>query len=278
MHGTFSQESVSIKVPATDAAHTRVRRFFTANMKFFKKLSACVAEYDEKQNFTCDVCGREVFGGERICAKCAALLPRNNGAVCPFCGRKVKEEGVCLECKEKPLSTEKARSVFTHEGEAAALVLRFKNGKKYLFRTLCDVLLPVYEREFADADGFVCVPMTEKAMKKRGYNQSRLLAEELARRTGKPFFDVSVKIRESAPQKSLGRREREKNLEGCFRVQDRAAIKGKTLVLVDDTLTTGATSSELADCLLRAGAKKVFLLTVTSAEKKDPFGIPPKKE
>ncbi|MGN1077967.1 MAG: ComF family protein [Candidatus Gallimonas sp.] len=247
-------------------------------MKFFEKLSARIAEYDEKNNFTCDVCGREVFGGERICLKCASLLPWNNGAVCPFCGRKVREEGGCLECKEKPLRTEKARSVFTHEGEAAALVLRFKSGKKYLFRTLCDLLLPVYEREFAEADGFVFVPMTDKALKKRGYNQSRLLAEELARRTGKPFLDVSVKTRESAPQKTLGRREREKNLEGCFRVTDRAAVKGKTLLLADDTLTTGATSSELADRLLRAGAKKVFLLTVTSAEKKEPFGIPPKKE
>ncbi|HJA95864.1 MAG TPA: ComF family protein, partial [Firmicutes bacterium] len=161
-------------------------------------------------------------------------------------------------------AVEKARSAFVHEGEAAALVLRFKKGSKYLFRTLCDFLMPLLEREFADADSLTFVPMTKRARRKRGYNQSRLLAEELSRRSGKQFLDAAEKRRETSMQKSLGRREREKNLKGCFRVTDKGAVRGKRIVIVDDTFTTGSTVSELARALLHAGAECVYALTVTS--------------
>lgn len=247
-------------------------------MKLFRRIAEQIDRYDDVHNYTCDVCGREVFGGERICAECRGALPWNNQTFCPFCGRKVLEAGACLECKEKPLVTDKARSAFTHEGEAMRLVHRYKNGAKYLRRTLYEAMFPVYEREFGDAEAFVFVPMTEKSEKKRGYNQSRLLAEEFARKTGKPVLDVTEKRRESAQQKSLGRQERAKNLEGCFHVNDRAAVKDKILLILDDTMTTGATSSELATVLKRAGAKKVYLLTATSVQKKDPFGKPPKPD
>ena len=124
--------------------------------------------------------------------------------------------------------------------------------------------MPLLEREFADADSLAFVPMTKRARRKRGYNQSRLLAEELSRRSGKQFLDAAEKRRETSMQKSLGRREREKNLKGCFRVTDKGAVRGKRIVIVDDTFTTGSTVSELARTLLHAGAERVYALTVTS--------------
>ena len=233
-------------------------------IKFFSKIADWLRRYDETHNFTCDVCGREVFAGERVCAACRKTLPFNDRLICPYCGRRVREAGVCLECKQSRPAVEKARSAFVHEGEAAALVLRFKKGSKYLFRTLCDFLTPLLEREFADADSLTFVPMTKRARRKRGYNQSRLLAEELSRRSGKQFLDAAEKRRETSMQKSLGRREREKNLKGCFRVTDKSAVRGKHIVIVDDTFTTGSTVSELARALLHAGAERVYALTVTS--------------
>lgn len=174
-------------------------------MNFFAMLAERLRRYDDAHNFTCDICGREVFGNERICSRCAPLLPWNNGTVCPLCGRKIKEEGVCLECKQKPLGAEKARSVFTYEGEAARLVIRFKRGAKYLYRTLCEQALPLLEREFSEAEAITFVPMTKKAQRKRGYNQSELLAKELARRSGKPFLECAVKKAETQSQKQIGR-------------------------------------------------------------------------
>ena len=247
-------------------------------MNLFRKISEAVRKYDDAYNFTCDICGREVFENERVCAPCKKALPWNNAHFCPFCGRKVGEAGACLECKQKPLGVEKARSAFTHEGEAMRLVLRFKRGEKYLYRTLTELSVSVFEREFPDADAVTFVPMTEKSQKKRGYNQSRLLAEEFARRSGKVFLDAVVKKRETSAQKTLGREEREKNLEGCFSVTDKSAVKGKRVVILDDTLTTGATVSELAAALKKAGAKTVYAFTFTSVTHKNPFGKPPESK
>ncbi|MDE5548532.1 MAG: ComF family protein, partial [Clostridia bacterium] len=226
-------------------------------MNFFRKLWEKIKKYDDGHNFTCDICGREVFENERVCAQCQRELPWNDGFVCPICGRKVGEEGVCLECKQKPVGVDMARSAFTHEGEAARLVIRFKKGNRYLYRALAELMLPLLQKEFLSVDALTFVPMTARAAKKRGYNQSRLLAEELAARCGKPVLYAAKKRRESKQQKTLGRTEREKNLVGCFHVTDRKAVKGKSILIIDDTFTTGSTVSALSDAFNRAGATSV---------------------
>ncbi len=238
---------------------------------FFTKLKSALGRYEREHNFTCDICGREVFENERVCADCCRRLPHNT-LFCPLCGRKVGEAGLCLDCKQKSLVVKKARSCFLHEGEAARLVVRFKRGQKYLFRTLCDFLLPLMQREFSEADALTFVPMTEKAEKARGYNQSYLLAEELSRRSGIELLSPAVKRRETAAQKFLGRADRAENLKGCFHIHDRKCVRGRRILIVDDTLTTGATCDELAGALLRADAAEVYMITVTSVPKKDPFG------
>jgi len=240
--------------------------------EIWQKLKDRVRKYDDEHNFTCDICGREVFENERVCNKCRSELPWNDEIFCPLCGRKAKEPGICLECKQKPPEFDRARSSFTHEGEAARLVVRFKRGQKYLYRTLCDVLQPLLEREFPDSDAVTFVPMTARAEKARGYNQSELLAEELCRRCGKELLKAVEKTRDTDAQKTLGKQEREKNLSGCFHVYNRKAVKGKKMVIVDDTMTTGSTANELAATLFRAGARDVNVLTVTSVQNKNIFG------
>lgn len=243
--------------------------------EIWQKIKARVKKYDDEHNFTCDICGREVFENERICKQCYARLPWNDEVVCPLCGRKEKEAGICLECKRKPPEFDRARSCFTHEGEAARLVVQFKRGKQFLYRTLCDCLEPLMEREFPEADAVTFVPMAEHAERARGYNQSKLLAEELARRSGKELLSAVEKKRETNAQKTLSRKEREENLSGCFHVTDRKAFKDKKIVIVDDTMTTGSTADELARTLFRAGARDVFVLTATSVQDRTPYGKKP---
>lgn len=242
-------------------------------MNLIRFLQEQISRYDDTHNFTCDNCGREVFDGKRLCGVCKDELPYNNGTVCPLCGRRVRESGVCLECKQKPLGTKKARSVWLHEGDAARLVRLFKSGSKYLYRLFAEELAPLVVREFESADALTFVPMTKRAERQRGYNQTRLIAEELAKRTGKEFISAAEKKRETADQRELTRGEREENMKGAFRVTDRGAVKGKRILIVDDTLTTGATAGALAHVLKKAGAAAVYLVTVTSVEKKEPFGI-----
>ena len=241
-------------------------------IKWIKTIKEKIARYDDTHNFTCDNCGGEVFDGRRLCKTCKAELPYNNGHVCPFCGRRVKEPGTCLDCKKKPLQVEKARSLFLYEGDAAMLIRSFKSGKKYLYRTFTEELLPVVEREFSDVDLITYVPMTKRAQRKRGYNQAKLLAEGLAKATGKELLCSVEKKRETADQRELTRTEREENMRNVFTVTDREQVKGKRVLIADDTLTTGATAGALSEALKKAGAAAVYLVTVASVEKQAPFG------
>ena len=235
-------------------------------IKFFSKIADWLRRYDDAHNFTCDICGREVFGGERVCAACAGALPFKRGHICPFCGRRVSEPGVCIECKDHRPAVGRARSCFVHEGDAAALVLRFKRGERYLVHALAEDLAPLLEREFSDCDALTFVPMTKRAERARGYNQSKLLAAELSRRTGRELLDVAEKRRETKAQKTLGRAAREANLKGAFHLVHRREVKGRRILIVDDTMTTGATAGELASLFYRAGAGWVGLITFTSVE------------
>ncbi len=223
------------------------------------------------KNYTCDICGREVFSGERVCEACRAALPAI-ALCCPLCGRRVKEAGICLECKRSPLTVDTARSGYTHEGEAARLVVRFKRGSKYLYRTLAELSLPRFLEAFPQADALCYIPMTPAAEKKRGYNQARLFAEELSRRTGLPVIHAE-KTRETGAQKELGRDARQENLKNAYRLTEKGAAKGKCVVIVDDTMTTGATVCEMGRVLRKAGAARVCAFTFTSVEDKHPFGL-----
>ena len=216
-------------------------------------------------NFTCDVCGREVFSGERICAACAKTLPWNNGLTCPLCGKKVLEKGVCVDCKGSPPKFDGARSALLHDGGAVRLITRFKCGEIYLVKVLTEMLMPLLSA-FPNADSFAFVPMTKKAEKMRGYNQSRILAGELAQESGLELLEGIEKIRETDAQKLLCGEARENNLKDCFRLSDNERVKGRKIILVDDTFTTGATANEISALLKRKGAAKVFLLTVTSVQ------------
>lgn len=239
-------------------------------MGWRERAAAWLKHYERTHNFTCDVCRREVFAGERICASCRGALPFIR-VRCPVCGRRVKEEGVCAACKRSRPVVRAARSALVHEGDAARLVRRFKQGERYLAVTLARLIAPLAE-EFAGTHALVPVPMTERARRRRGYDQSLLLAQEVSALSGIPLLCAVQKRRETSAQKTLGRQERAKNLEGCFSVADRGSVRGKKLLIVDDTYTTGATADELASVLLRAGAAEVNVLTVTSVEDRAPFG------
>ena len=214
---------------------------------------------------TCDVCGRETFDGKNICPKCAKELHENDGAVCPICGRKTQTHAVCLECKKDPPSYDRAVSALVYEGSAVALVLAFKKNKPYLKDYFASLLAPKC-MEFAAADGVCFIPMTKKDERRRGYNQAELLARELAKRLSIPLVPALEKVRRTGEQKTLSKKERRDNLKGCFKAA--AEVKGKSLILVDDVLTTGATAEEAAKTLKKKGAEHVYFATVASVENK----------
>ena len=117
-------------------------------------------------------------------------------------------------------------------------------------------------------DGVCFTPMTKKAEKERGYNQSRLLAKGLAYNLGIPVNDCLEKIKTTEKQHTLTGQERKANLKGSVSVRTSAEVEGKVLLLCDDIKTTGATLSECADALMKAGAKDVYCICIALADYK----------
>jgi len=230
-----------------------------AVVKFFKK-------YFFQPKWRCLLCGEEIFNGEYFCDKCKAELPKNDGAICGHCGRKVVSfEPYCTTCKGIIVALDKCRSAFSYEKPISTLIKRAKYGNhRYIIEYFAEELSFLYLKNYFNADGIVYIPMTKKAERKRGYNQGKILAKKLSERVGTPVLECVEKVKETKRQATLNRTERLKNLEGAFRVIDKKSVKDKTILIVDDVTTTGATAEAIAVRLKKSGAKTVYLLTVAS--------------
>lgn len=217
------------------------------------------------QNITCDICGAEIFDGGHFCNKCAPAVIFNDKTVCPVCGRKTARAEICIDCKAEAPLYKKGASALVYSGGGAALVLKFKNGAKYL-KTYLGELMAEKAKTLPKCDAVTYVPITKRRKRTRGYNQGELLAAEVAERLNIPLVHALKKKRDTDEQKSLSKSDRLKNLKGCFDYADRAAVKDKNILLVDDVLTTGATAEEVCRKLLSAGARAVYFVTAASVE------------
>ena len=112
------------------------------------------------------------------------------------------------------------------------------------------------------------MPLHWKKRWSRGYNQSELLAKEIARVWGVPVKGVVRRVKDTAPQAGLSNSKRRLNVRGAFRLRDGANVKGLRVLLVDDVLTTGATASACAGVLKRAGAKRVAVAAVARTDRR----------
>lgn len=213
---------------------------------------------------TCDVCGEELVADTRyrLCSECVEKLPFVGEHRCLSCGMPLKDESdYCNRCQYEKFAFVKNRSPLTYDGETKKLIYSLKFGKKkYIAETLGALMADEFLKSGMQADIIVFVPMTEKEEKKRGFNQSELLAYEVGGRLNVPVLPALVKIKDTSAQKELHGKERAKNLEGAFACAFEQ-VKGRRLLIVDDIFTTGATANECAKVLLKAGAREVNVLT-----------------
>lgn len=237
------------------------------------------------RKLTCNFCGREVFGDVAVCEYCKNSLPYNDGFCCFRCGRKTPiATEACESCSGREWFVDKARSAFNYDKPVSYAIHRFKydNGR-FLGEFFAEYLYPLYMKDFPACDCVIPVPISKERMKDRGFNQSELLAKGVSEKTGIPLYsDVVYKSKETERQVGLNARERMINLAGSFSVKNGNKIKGKTALLIDDVLTTGATSNYIAKILKKHGAEEVYLLTIASTGRKEriktPDGVVGEKE
>lgn len=190
----------------------------------------------------------------------------NDKNTCPVCGRKTFRPEICMECKSKPPLFKKAVSAFVYEKGVTVLISKFKKDKPYLKNYFAEKLAECLVG-FPEIDCIVYVPVTPLSAIKRGYNQSRLLAAALSKRIQTPVIYGAIKIvKKTRVQKGLTGKKRIENVKGAFKIKKRKEINGKSVLLVDDVMTTGATVNEISRVLLKAGAAKVYVATVASVE------------
>ena len=242
-------------------------------MKILSKIKGFLRKYFFNPTWRCLVCGKEVFEKERFCDECKKMLPYNDGPTCAHCGRRtIAFTEYCSTCKNILVDLDKCRSAFSYEYPMSKLIKDAKyNNARYLIEFFAEQLSLVYFQNYFNADYLLYVPMTEKALKKRGYNQSQILANKLSSLIKVNVIECVSKVKETERQATLSRVERMKNLENAFKVVDKKAIKDKTLLLIDDVTTTGATAQAIASRLKKAGAKSVNLLTVCSTPPIDKY-------
>jgi len=212
--------------------------------------------------------------GRHLCSRCFATLPYHEaGGACRVCGglvaARTDHDFVCEACTSDPPAYAFARSAVLYEDPIDRLVQDFKFRKStWLLDDLVDLLEGAVRAklEFPAVDVVVPVPLHPSRERTRGYNQSALLATALAARLNRRADSRSLlRIVDTEHQARLSGEERRHNLDGAFAVPDPRYIRGRTVLLVDDVMTTGATLSECARVLCRAGASRVWCATVARA-------------
>ena len=127
------------------------------------------------------------------------------------------------------------------------------------------LILEIINNQSINADVICYVPMTKKAIRKRGFNQCEIMARNISYNTDIPISNCVIKSKHTKEQKTLSKDERKSNIKGVFNIKSSKDIKDKHVILIDDVVTTGATVDECKNILLKYGANKITVLTIAKS-------------
>jgi len=210
---------------------------------------------------TCIGCGKI---GDFICASCSKKMSRILPPLCLRCGRPESSGTYCSECWGIKSSLDGIRSVFIFDGIVRQAVheLKYRNVQA-MSGCLAGFMYLYFQENGLNGDVLVPVPLHEKRLRERGYNQSRLLADQLsALICVEVNAELLKRIRNTGAQaRSNSVYERKANMENTF-ICDSSGMEGKNAIVVDDVCTSGATLESCATALKSAGAAHVLGFTL----------------
>lgn len=213
----------------------------------------------------CPLCskGADNHATAPVCSACWEKIIPVTRSMCRICGRPLRSEHahICGDCLKDTVPFEKMQSFGIYEGTLRIVINLFKyHGIRRLARPLSEIILKM---NIPNIDIVIPVPLHVKRLKERGFNQSALLARYIAHRIGARLdLDSLMRIRLTRPQVGLSASERIRNIKGAFKVVREKFIANRDILLIDDVITTGSTMKECALALIRAGASKVYCISL----------------
>jgi ComF family protein len=211
----------------------------------------------------CAGCGTIVEDMHSFCADCWTKIEFLGENGCFICGLPLEatELDQCAVCAAQPPLLARTRAAVAYDDLSRGLAIRLKYGRKVaIARTMARYMAPLISH--SDEIVLVPVPLHRSRLWWRGFNQSALVARELSRRLSLEHDPFALRRIKRTPRlKGMSPAQRRKAVSGAFKIADQAAVAGKTIVLVDDVLTTGSTANACARVLTKAGAKRVELIS-----------------
>lgn len=211
----------------------------------------------------CAGCGVIIDDVHGFCGECWTKVDFLGAGGCVTCGLPLEatEASQCGACLADPPIIARTRAAVAYGDIARSLAIRLKYGRKVaLARTMARFMAPLIDERGEDRL-LVPVPLHRWRLWGRGFNQSALIGRALSRRLDvahDPF--VLVRTRSTPPLKAMSMAQRRRTVSGAFAVVEKSKVAGKTVILVDDVLTTGSTAEACAKALKRAGASRIELV------------------
>ncbi len=214
----------------------------------------------------CPVCHQILKNQEAlICPECAINLKPYAGPRCMKCGKSVAAEAeYCSECSVRKRFFTEGRGIYFYDDRMKASLVRYKYyGRREYGDFYAAAICRYGKREIErwKPDLLIPVPLHPSKKRKRGFNQAQYLADRIGEFYGIPVSGCILrKKKKTKSQKKLDARQRYRNLQNAFEVTER--LEGLRILVIDDVYTTGSTMDAAAACLLKAGAQRVYFLTV----------------
>lgn len=203
------------------------------------------------------------------CVLCGKILGRGEQDLCRTCRVDMPE---CPISRIKHPFLDSWLAVWYYEGKVRRSILRYKfHGKRHYAAAYARLLaMRLLREERADADVITWIPVSEKRLRKRGFDQVELIARKLSEELEIPAQPLLWKRRDNPPQSRItGRAERRANVLGAYEAIHLEQLENKRVLLLDDVLTTGSTAEECGRVLLTAGAREVHFAAVAAAGKQN---------
>lgn len=199
------------------------------------------------------------------CVLCGKLLGKDETDLCHIC--RVEAPEFPKPRKSIPFVAHWI-ALWYYKDDVRESLLRYKFGRRQSYASVYGRLLAMkIQKELPEFHVLTWIPISRQRLRKRGFDQVQLLAESVALELGCECTPTLTKIRNNPPQSHLSDPSaRKANVLGAYRVSDPSAIAGKTVLLLDDIVTSGSTVSEASRVLLTAGAKEVICAAIAAAQ------------